>query len=259
MGKRRRLEDINSDEGNRSEDDAEEAEEHSSDGEVTTNAKQRKRVKESNTEADALLEQHAKKMNLKETGEWGEEEGLMLEQGEDVDTLQKDMGETFTPFNVDEEADAGLVESFEKTGAFHDEVDDDPWLKQLEDSKRSKGGAAAAKPPPRAAVVAEEYTSRYDAFAAMLAALPENVSVTAFLSQFAGERRVGVKKKKKPAAKKGQVQLTPQQVWFFPRGVCLDMGGKRSYHDLKFQKSLTTSFLDREKKNVVKKKKKKNR
>ena len=35
------------------------------------------------------------------------------------------------------------------------------------------------------------------------------------------------------------------------------MGGKRSYHDLKFRKSLTTSFLDREKKNVVKKKKKK--
>ena len=36
------------------------------------------------------------------------------------------------------------------------------------------------------------------------------------------------------------------------------MGGKRSYHDLKFRKSLTTSFLDREKKNAVKKKKKKN-
>ena len=35
------------------------------------------------------------------------------------------------------------------------------------------------------------------------------------------------------------------------------MGGKRSYHDLKFRKSLTTSFLDREKKNVMKKKKKK--
>ena len=41
---------------------------------------------------------------------------------------------------------------------------------------------------------------------------------------------------------------TPFSVIIVVLDITFYMGGKRSYHDLKFQKSLTTSFLDREKK-----------
>eukprot|EP00754_Rhynchopus_humris_P007074 Rhum_TRINITY_DN13321_c1_g1::Rhum_TRINITY_DN13321_c1_g1_i1::g.59189::m.59189/K13099/CD2BP2, PPP1R59; CD2 antigen cytoplasmic tail-binding protein 2 len=146
-----------------------------------------------------FLNDTERELGLKEVGEWDGEETVALEKGEDYDAFERDMGCRMTAFNVAEEEESGLIDSIEKTGAFNDEVvQSDAWLRQLDEaehSTRPSGRAFApqlgkADPPP-----SHTFGSKAAALKEVIARMPEEGSLNAYISRFS-TKKVGAKPKK---------------------------------------------------------------